>query len=346
MKKLGLLLALCLTTSLSALAADWSIIPLPKDSDNLTIPNFIDALKELKSAGSPVMVSLNGWNELEPSPNRLATDHILGGIEYGIKTHGFTPYFGITLINTTTRDMPSDLRNISWDAPEMLQRFATLLDATADKVPASLPVLIIGNEVDVYFESHPDEVDAYLAFFKKAQALARQHYPQAKIGITVTYEGLLKDSRRQIIGKMVDASDAAFFTFYPFFNLKPEPLDSIPAHLDQLIAAAQGKPVYLQEIGFPSATSLGSSESMQAEFFAVAIPAVNARPQIVQANVFVQHDLGPKLCSGLIDYYGFGSLPAELGQKFSDFLCSLGVRYADGNLKPAWGVISAHLSQH
>ena len=335
------LLFICLLLlALPARGAEWGVLPIPRESDVWSVNDYVDALNMVKSINAPVQVSVNGWGDLEPETNKYAIDQHLGGLAYGHGL-GLQPYFGISVINTTRRDMPADLISLRWNDPALLGRFEKLLDATREKIPENLSVLIIGNEVDVYLEQHPDEIDDYLAFYAKASAAARQRYPQARIGVTVTYEGLIK-GRADIISPMISISDAAFFTFYPLFDMKAQPVASVPSHLDRLQQAAQGKDIYLQEVGYPSSSLSGSSEAQQAEFFATAIPAINARPQIKLASIFLLHDLSPKLCQGLTAYYGFGDA-GHFANLLSDFLCSLGVRRLDGTPKPAFETISALL---
>lgn len=331
---------LALLFALPAQAADWGILPFPKESGIFRVEDYVDALKMVKGINAPIQVSVNAWSEMEPRTGRFEIEKHLGGLAYGHSDLGLTPYFGISVINTTRRDMPAELMQTAWDDPVMLQRFEALLDATLEKIPTTLPTFIIGNEVDVYFESRPYEIAPYLAFYAKASAAARLRFPQAKIGIAVTYEGLIK-GRSKIIKQMVAASDAAFFTYYPIFDMTAQPVANVPAHLAHLVASAQGKDVYLQEIGYPSA--MGASEAQQAEFFAIAIPAVEALPQIKLASIFLLHDLDPKLCRSLTGYYGLGNAGA-LTQALSDFLCSLGVRRLDGTPKPAWDVVARLLS--
>lgn len=336
-----LLLCLCLATT--GHAAEWGVLPLPRESSKWVIEDYVAALKMVKDINAPIQVSVNSWSELEPSTGKFATDQHLGGLAYGHDTIGLIPYFGVSLINTVKRDMPRDLLETPWDDPALLPRFEALIKATREKLPADLGFFVIGNEVDVYFEKNPAELGPYLSFYHQAHAIVRRYYPQARIGITVTYEGLIK-GRSEIIRQVVAASDAAFFTLYPIIDLKPETTDSINGHLDRLTAAAQGKDIYLQEVGFPSASGLGSSEQMQAEVFATMIPAIEARPQIKLASIFLLHDLDPKLCRGLVGYYGFTEAPTALATALYDFLCSLGVRRLDGSAKPAWDVVAQLLS--
>lgn len=325
-----------------ALATEWGIQPIQKKSGNFSIKNSIEALNIAKDSNAPIYVGLHGWSALEPEKDNYKVDDLLNGQDYGAKQMGLIPFIGINTINTTKRDLPEYLGNIDWTDPELVIRFEKLLDKIQEKFPDGIPVLTIGNEVDIYFNDHPDEVDPYLIFYKKASAAAQLRFPNAILGITVTYEGLAK-GRADIIKKMITASDMASFTYYPLLNLKPEPLKDIPQHLDMIVRAAQNKDIYLQEIGFPSSEILGSSETMQADFYSRVIPEIESRPQIKAASIFIMHDLDPKICKGMVSSFGVDDAGAENVKKFSSFLCSLGVRRLNGTTKPAWNIISNQL---
>jgi len=338
MRKALPLICLLSVFALPAHATEWGVLPLPKNALSMRPEDYAEAVDLAMGIKAPINVSLLSWKDLEPKAGVYDVKNRLGGMAYSF-TKGMSGYFGISLINTLKRDMPDDLIDMEWSDPALLPRFEKLLDQVASQLPPQhVPYFVIGNEVDVYFEKHPDEVQAYLGFYRAARAMVKQRFPNTKVGITVTYEGL-KKGRESLVATMVSESDAAFFTFYPFLDLKVLPPATIPPMLDEVIAAAQGKDILLQEIGYPSSPLIGSSPALQAEFFTVILPAIKARPQIKVASVFLMHDLEPKLCDMLTGYYGAD----QWGDKtapFKAFLCTLGVRGFEGTPKPAWDVIA------
>ena len=194
----------------------------------------------------------------------------------------------------------------------------------------------------MYFEKHPGEVDAYLKFYHRAVIATQRAFPGARMGITVTYDGLAK-RRGALVQKLVDASEMAVFTYYPVIDLKPLPVENVGAHLDAMLEVAGPKRVLLQEVGYPSAESIGSSEAKQAFFYRAVLGGIKQRGQIKFASLFLLHDFEKKVCDDMIVYYGFEKAPQGPKEKFRDFLCSLGVKNADGTPKPAWDVVQAEL---
>lgn len=319
-------------------AAEWGVLAIPRNISKMKIEDVVDAIAKVQAIGANLNVNMFGWHDLEPNPEVYDIYNRLGAFEYAAK-QGMTPYLGITLINTTKRDMPDDLLHKDWQDPVILERFAKLIEAMSKKLPKSVPYVVIGNEVDVYFEKYPDEMDAYLSFYARAKDIVKQYYPDAVVGISVTFDGWHAKNRQENISKVIAASDAAIFTFYPLFSKPPEPSKGIPELLDELIAASQSKDVYLQEVGFPTTDVIDANEFMQAEFFRTVIPAINARNQIKLASIFALHDLDPPICDLLTSYYGF-----SLSSDVHDFLCTLGLRDYEGKPKQAWGVVEELLT--
>lgn len=322
-----------------AQAAEWGVLPVPAHMLEATPQDLTNAMGNVKAINAPIHVNVLGWHDLEPKKETYDIDGRLGTLAYGASL-GLVPYFGISVINTVRRDVPDDLVDAKWDNPEFLIRFAKMFDAATKKLPQNISYILVGNEVDVYLEKHPDEIDGFLEFFAKASAIVKQHYPAAKVNMSITFEGLIRNkARAEIIARAIKASDDAVFTFYPFFDFHPVPPADTPKLLGTLVEHAQGKDILLQEVGYPSATSLQSSEAQQAEFFKYIIPAINQRPQIKLASIFLLTDFDSKVCNMFTAYYGLSSWSGP-SNPFHDFLCSLGVHDADGKPKEAWKTVS------
>lgn len=334
-------LAVIMLCCTQARAMQWGVMPFPKNALKGRPADLIESVKLANDIPAPLSVNVTGWKDLEPSKEEYNLAEKLGGFHY-TANQGMVPYFGIALINTVKRDMPDDLTDLAWDDPKLLERFRKLMEGIRTQLTFGIPYFIIGNEVDVYFENHPAEVESFLVFYAKAREVVKSYYPTASVGITVTMEGLTKPERKALVLKALALSDKAFFTFYPLFDLKLTPLDQTDKYLDAIIEATGGKDVILQEVGYPSSPSLGSSEEHQAKFFEKIIPAIAKRPQIKAASIFLMHDLEPELCKTLTAYYGLNNI-LGLSDKFQDFLCSLGLRTYDGTPKVAWETVVKQL---
>src|SRR3990167_2108575 len=325
-----------LLTMNSAHAAEFSIVAWPdKNTD------FAKAVQIVASqAPAKYALTVSGWEKLEPEKGDTdALTKELGGVRYSI-ANGLNQgqYYGVTVIDTVKRVLPSDIMDISWDDPELIKRYADIIGRLKTELATPHNYLVIANESDVYFENHPDEIEAFLKFAVSAQKTVKDIFPTTQVGFTVTFEGLSKGGVRAAFAKqLIGISDAAFMTYYPIIDMIPTKPEDTPAQLDMILKIAGEKPVVLQEIGYPSIIK-GSSEAQQAKFFETIIPAIQKRPQIKFSSIFALHDFDEKGCKGLIGYYGMGGLFSltQQGKDFQGFLCSLGLLREDGTPKPSW----------
>jgi hypothetical protein len=118
------------------------------------------------------------------------------------------------------------------------------------------------------------------------------------------------------------------------------PLDDFPLMLD----IAGDRPLVLQEVGYPSAESLGSSEQKQADFITNVFAAWDqAGSKIPFLSIFALGDLSDDLMNQLGAYYGLAQ-----DTNFLDYLRTLGLRQVDGTPKLAWQTFldeAAHLNK-
>ncbi|MBC8170824.1 MAG: hypothetical protein H7X77_04110, partial [Anaerolineae bacterium] len=178
---------------------------------------------------------------------------------------------------------------------------------------------------------HPDEWDTYTRFYEAAAAYVRLVLPHVQVGVTVTFGGI--EAYPEQVARLNATSDIFIMTYYPlnadFSPRDPEaPLTDFPL----MLAAAGEKPLILQEVGYPAGTSLDSSEADQAAFVHHVFDAwATAGDRIPFLNFFAMGDFSRQMCTDFLVYY---QLPDS--QRFYDFLCTLGLRKADGTPKAGW----------
>ncbi len=314
---------------LLAISMSPRLDPEPANDADL-LGRYLEALNLASSAGAQGDVYTQTWKELEPSPGQFRLDDLKNTTAYVAGARGFQVFFGLQVINTVAREVPPDLQNVPFDSPQMIGRFHALIDAIAPILDAHYLYLSIGNEVDGYLETH-DEWAAYATFYNDAVAYIHQKVPHLQVGVTVGFDGARRDTPQQV-EKLTANSDVVILTYYPFdadFRVRDPsaPLTDFPL----MLALAGDKPLILQEVGYPTSALLGSSEQKQAEFVRSVFQAWSqAEGRIPLLNFFLEHDLTADICHQLVGYYGVS------GQKFYDFLCTLGLITADGRQKPAW----------
>ena len=269
------------------------------------------------------------WSSLEPLPGQYQLDDLVNALTV-MKQRGFKIMLNLQVINTNVKETPSDLVGTSFSSPTMITRFRSLLNQVIPFVDENVVSISVGNEVDAYLVSHPEEWETYRIFYEAAVQHLHAAKPGLPVGVCCTYDGTV--ANLPSVTALNQASDIWITTYYPFMNgflVRPpsSPMVDFPA----MIAMAGGRPVQLQEVGYPAGRANGSSPGQQAEFVRYVFAAWNnAGGSMPHISYFGLHDFTPRQVRGFLSYYGLAD------RSFRSFLSTLGLRYATGLPKPAW----------
>jgi hypothetical protein len=337
-KRIALLIVLLMvTTGVVAQESQDSrllaISTIPPLEPTPTIQGFIAAMDLVSEAGVTAGVITESWSALEPAAGEYALEDLFNNLNFAGGTHDQVLYLGIQVLNTTTKETPADLLEVPFDAPEMIERFNQLMTAIVERMHPNVRYISIGNEVDAYLSAHPGAWTSYTTFYEAVVSYWRERLPGIQFGVTGTWQGSL--AHRADILRLNALSDVFILTYYPlnpdFTPTTPDaPLTDFPVMLD--LAAEAGLPLILQEVGYPAAEELGSSEAEQAAFVEQVYAAwAEAGASIPLLNFFLLHDFSDALTEGFMEYY---NLPGF--DNFYWFLRSLGLRQVDGTPRLGW----------
>jgi hypothetical protein len=260
--------------------------------------------------------------------NLLAT---LGG-------RGFHVYVNLHTIETNQRAMPADLALLSFSDLAVSARLDDAVD-TLVQIAREHPMvaLALGNEVDVYFGSHPAEFGDFRTLYARERTRIHASLPGLPVGMVTTSpvgnpKAAYGDSLNQL-------SDVAIYTYYPFqpaSDFVHRPPSTLDGDVTAMRMAAGAKPFALQEIGY-SSTPVNSpdsthADSLQADFVRRfrAWQKGALRSDCLFANWFLQTDFPAAVVDSLTGFYGLNT------PGFRGFLSGLGLRRADGGYKPSW----------
>jgi hypothetical protein len=275
----------------------------------------------------------NNWIDLETAPGKYSMADPAGGFRYLGGRLGWTIEYTIGVVDTTVKQTPADLKSVAFDDPKMISRFHGLVDALKPVVNSHVSYIAVGNEVDIFLAQHPAEWDAYKKFLDDAIRYIHSKLPGVKVGTATTFDGAV-GTQSDRVRRLISNCDVAIITYYPLgkdFKVRPpdSPLNDFP----RMAAFAAGKPIVLQEAGYPSSAKLGSSPRNQAEFVDNVFTAWNQNAKAIPFLSYVMlHDLNREFCDSRPAYYG---LPDPEGH-FAAYFCTLGLRTEKGVVKPAW----------
>lgn len=300
--------------------------PPPTPSD------LLDAINLAYNAGARGDYRAWTWRELEPSAGTFNLAQFRDEVNYLGATRGFLLLIGISVLNTTAKETPPDLVNVPFDAPAMKARFRAFINALLPYLSRQVVYLAIGTEVDVYLATHPGEWSTYKSFYDDAVAYVHTVAPWIKVGVTATFDGA-SGAQGQNVATLTASSDVYILTYYPLgLQFVTRGAGAPTGDFPKMLALAGSRPLILQEVGLPSSELLGGSEQQQADFVTNVFAAWQAAGgRIPFLNFFLLHDFTPAICDDLAQYYGLSS-----DVNFRAYLCSLGLRRADGTPKLGW----------
>jgi len=272
------------------------------------------------------------WKDVEKTPGVWD----FGDLDFNAKLageHNLPVYLNIRIIDTNNSAVPAAYASWSFDDQRLSRKLIDLIHAIAPRVAGQVRWVSIGNEVDPYFSAHPGQVAAYRRLLQAVLPTVRSSFPGALFTVNFTFHGI-----GQMNGTLRPISELTEFTSLTYYPSNPDftfrDPSEVPSDFAKMYAAAHGKRVFFQELGYASSEVCQSSGEQQARWMkAVLDTLAQHRAQTVAAHFVWMSDIPLSLVDQFGQYY---KLPNS--DKFKGFLASLGYFDREGHPKPAWAV--------
>lgn len=302
------------------------------DINEIPDSDYATSITEVKEIGIDFVQLTLFWDGLEPTPNQY-NDEILELIEWYYPSEDVSLIMVINPVDTGKSRVVSDLLDRSLDDPQTISRFNKMIDHVYDKIPhVKLTALAIGNEIDGYL-GHHEKWGEYERFYSKVteHIKSKERWKEVPIGTKATFYGITEKYSEEI-RSINDYSDVVMVTHYPLnsdFTFRV-PTD-IHTDMNLVVKQSYGKPIFFMEMGYSSGSTVNSSPDKQKEFIIEVFDAWDENIEHVKAINFVwMHDLSSADTQYYNEYYGISD------SNFSDYLATLGLKYNNGEPKPAW----------
>lgn len=285
------------------------------------------------AAGANAAQIIVPWSVFENPPGTFNTSFV-DNAGYGLDqlaARGLKILFTFSSIGVSNKTVPSDLLGETFNSATMKARYRNAIDQLLPYLNANVLYFSVGNEVDTYLKANPGEWTAYRELYEDALAYLHQVRPGIKVGVTTTFAGA-NGIEMANVTTLNTMSDVLVLTYYPTSALfQVQDPTVVMGDIPQMVTLANGKPLVIQEAGYPSAASLSSSEQMQSDFVTNVFQAWLAQgaTNIPFVSLFKMKEWTPAHCTTISG----GGVP---GTPFYDFLCSLGLRNNDYTPKTAW----------
>ena len=306
--------------------------------------DFEASFKIAQDAGMDCIPQVFYWNMLEQN-GLYDPDNLLEIINLFYPAYDMPVSLCISPIAAISRAVPKDLNNESFDSEIMIGRFKQLLDTLHHKTPnLDVRYFLLGNEVDLYFSSHPGEWDAYTKFTQEIIAYARQYWENAMFGVEVTLGGAT-GADENAIKKINDYTDMVCFTYYPLnsdFTMKR--VNEVRPAINEIMEMYPGRKMFLEECGYASSDICNSSENAQANFVKEMFPIWDDyADRLVYVGFLWLHDIPEETAWFYVEEYGMKGQPDELA--FKEYLRSTGLRTSDGEDKLGFQKLKDHAAE-
>jgi hypothetical protein len=309
---------------------------------HITIPEYSDYETEIlrsKELGITAFPFTFFWDFLEPDSG-IYNFEPLQAIDI------FFPYYNskvspcITPIKYIDRGLPADLMNKSFNDTTVINRFKTLLDSIHTYLSnTELSGLIIGNEIDLYFNQHPSEWSEYKDFYHAVCPYAQQLWNnQVDVGTEVCRETLCTHYPVQL-QEINQVSDIIAVSYYPIdASYHGKEMSEIEADFDEILQLYPTQKIYIEETGYPTGQHNLSNELKQSQYINFLFSYWDKHPtQIVYIGMLWLTEISDNLVNTFVEDYGMSS-STEL-DAFKDFLQTTAFREYDNMGKNKHGYL-------
>ena len=306
---------------------------------------YRQAAVQARSAGLEAAHLYLTWDSVESDPGQFDwafSDMLLDTLWL----EGLRLSLVIEYIHTSVPGgVPPDLEGMTFRDPGYSERATEFALAVADRYGDQLDYLALGNEVNIYFGDHSEDLDPYLALFQQMRLAVNGQHPELPIGTTLAFHEAQNSNRMDLV-EAFKGGDFLAYTYYPHDPLfsYDVPVDRFAGALQAMVEVSGDTPFFIVENGFSSSTELGSSEARQADYVEASVQAYLAQAGADGRLIWIgQHDVGvscqPAAESFFPPEFDPSTIDPAAWQAFQEYLCTLGLRRADGTPKPGWSVL-------
>lgn len=291
--------------------------------------NFNLASTELKTGFIQLLQAWNAFANAAPNFDGPAIENMRILNDFASSTNSKLSII-ITPIDIPGRFVPTYLGDRKFDDPVLIEAFIDLINHLFEGDnrildPSNVIAFSVGNEINHYnWAANNDQITEYVSFLKAI----KPHLNRYEIPLHFT--GTLAGMTDQVAQwkNAVESIDKLSITYYPInsdFTVKDP--DVIWADFDKLMSHYSGIPIFIQEIGYPSAEKLNSSEIKQSSFFCNFFSVWDKYPKIIdKVSILRLNDVSEASARQTAQFYGIPN-----NENFIAYIQTLGIRTWEEN---------------
>jgi hypothetical protein len=303
------------------------IMPIPVNCDSALLTS---AFREARSLGAEVISWYFFWGGLEE--DWAVADYVMEGLSHEGKS-----VVVMNVIHTNVLGYyPPEFE--SFTGPGFKEEFAEFSVAFVERYQPDY--YFIGGEVDIYLNEHRDEIPAFQEVLNHAYRAIKAVSPDTNVGLVVTYHYARDYKALDIIRTLAPECDIIGYTVHPHLeNFSYRDISRGLEYLNEVPDVVPDEPFAIIETCWSSSVLLESSEELQAEFVHDFFSFVDSGG----AEFVIWFSLNDQCDCSEAARTHLEPLPdlmedAQYVRFFEEFMCSPGLKFADGSPKKAWHI--------
>ena len=278
------------------------------------------------------------WGEVEN--NWTTNDFILGMV----KNKGLKSSIVFNVIHTSViGELPDDVEFKGWDDPVFISRFSDFVIEYIERYEDTVDYVEIGNEVDIYLNKHPDELDDYAIFYKEVYDNIKEAHPDMKVGTVFAYHDLKANNNFEVYETLSPIGDFDAFTLYIYsqgFIFDRDPVE-LYEHLQEIEELTGDRNFAIEEIGWNAYEGLEGNEEDQRQAVSYAFDYLEEAPDRFEfMNWFILYDSSEEESRKVAESFIEPDDPLLENERFmvpfSNFIRYLGLIESDGTPRDGW----------
>jgi|GEM_PF-1186473 len=304
---------------------------------------YCENLKESRNAGIYLSHMYFSWGKIETSEgvyNWSVPDYVVEMNELNdMKMSGVV----MVIYTNQIGELPSDVEFTSFKDEKLKERFADFMIEFLDRYGETMEYVEIGNEVNIYLEEHPDEIDDFKEFYSYVYDKIKEKHPETKVSTIFAYHAAKETDSVYIIEDLADVGDFNAFTLYIYGDkfAFDGVINNTKTYFDG-IEEISDKPFAMVETGWSTSPMLKSSEEKQVEYIDEVFDILEEKKDKMEFfGWFDSNDVAEENCEEIAESFISESMGEDIKENeywayFEEFICTLGLRDVDNNPKLGW----------
>ena len=307
-----------------------------------TYKTFAESYNLARNSGAEMTHNYVVWGEVENAGgnyNWNIQDFIMGFA----RNKGLEASVVFNIIHTSViGELPDDLKFTSFNDTGLVSRYTKFLLSYIDRYKDVVKYVEIGNEVNIYLEANPDEIDAFASLYKQVYDAIKQKYPDVKVGTVFAYHEMKDKSGFKAYEKL-KIGDFDAFTLYIYdegFMFDRDPME-IFHYLKEIQTLTGSRHFAMEEVGWNTESRIKGTQEDQiktVDYFFDFLKDAPDRLEFMQW--FMLHDDEKENCGITGKTFFLPNSPILENKKamdpFIDFICYLGLLDENSVPKLAW----------